>query len=197
MQDAIIGVQAGGADAFVRVPLGLPFAAILDAGADGIVVPTCATPPTTPPRPSPGPTRPTAVSDRATARAASRCGLDPSARPCVVQIETRRGVAAAAAIAAVPGVDALAVGSADLTTPSTSRCVSTRGSCRPSLAAVRAAPRRLASFGVAGSLAGAAPEGTGLVISGTDIRLFGHGARAGRRPPVLSLDDQDSVCTTT
>ena len=187
MQDAVIGVQASGADAFVRVPLSAPFAAILDAAADGVVVPRVETADEAAEavarlRPAPAGAR-----GYGPRRLAVRPG--PERPGCMVQIETRRGVAAASAIAAVPGVDAVVVGCADLTHDlGEPLCFDSTG-LRTALEAVsEAAQEAGVVFGVAGLPVGAAPEGTGLVIAGTDIRLF-DAALARAAAVVLSLEE--------
>ena len=194
MQEAVIGVQASGADAFVRVPLGSPFAAILDAAADGIVVPCVETADHAADAVARLRHAPTGARGYGPRRLAVRPG--PERPSCVVQIETRRGVAAARAIAAVPGVDALVVGCADLTHDLGEPLCFDSAEVRASLAAVReAAEGASVVFGVAGLPAGAAPEGAGLVITGTDIRLF-DAALAQAAAAVLSLEE-DSACTST
>ena len=187
MQDAVIGVQASGADAFVRVPLGAPFAAILDAAADGVVVPCVETPDQAAQavarlRPAPAGSR-----GYGPRRLAVRPG--PERPGCMVQIETRRGVATAGAIAAVPGVDAIVVGCADLTHDLGEPLCFDSAAMRTSLTAVSdAAERAGIVFGVAGLPAGEAPEGAGLVITGTDIRLF-DAALARAAAEVMSLEE--------
>jgi 4-hydroxy-2-oxoheptanedioate aldolase len=187
MQDAVIGVQASGADAFVRVPLGAPFAAILDAAADGVVVPCVETVEQAAEavarlRPAPAGAR-----GYGPRRLAVRPG--PERPGCMIQIETRRGVAAAGAIAAVPGVDAVVVGCADLTHDLGEPLCFDSAALRTSLAAVsEAAEAAGVVFGVAGLPAGKAPESAGVVITGTDIRLF-DGALAQAAADVLSLDE--------
>ena len=194
MQDAVIGVQASGADAFVRVPLAEPFAAILDAAADGVVVPCVESAEQAQEAVSRLRPAPAGVRGYGPRRLAVRPG--PECPGCVVQIETRRGVEAAAAIAAVPGVDALVVGCADLTHDlGEPLCFDSTG-LRAALAAVReAAEGAGVVFGVAGLPAGAAPERAGLVIAGTDIRLF-DAALAQAAGAALSLDE-DMACPST
>jgi 2-keto-3-deoxy-L-rhamnonate aldolase RhmA len=194
MQDAVIGVQASGADAFVRVPLGEPFAAILDAAADGVVVPRVesadeAAEAADRLRPAPAGSR-----GYGPRRLAVRPG--PERAGCVVQIETRRGVEAAAAIAAVPGVDAVVVGCADLTHDLGDPLCFDSAGLRAALAAVReAAEEAGVVFGVAGLPDAAVPERARLVITGSDIRLF-DAALAGAAAAALALDE-DAACPST
>jgi 2-keto-3-deoxy-L-rhamnonate aldolase RhmA len=171
MQDAVIGVQASGADAYVRVPLTTPFAPILDAAADGIVVPRVESP-----------EQAAEAADRLRPAPAGSRGYGPrrlAVRPgperagCVVQIETLRGVEAAPAIAAVPGIDALVVGCADLTHDLGAPLCFDSAELDEALAAVREAAEAAGRvFGVAGLPDGLVPERAGLVIAGSDIRLF-------------------------
>jgi 2-keto-3-deoxy-L-rhamnonate aldolase RhmA len=188
MQDAVIGVQAGGAAAFVRVPLDMPFAAILDAAADGIVVPRvdCAEQAAEAVdrlRHAPGGSR-----GYGPRRLAIRSG--PECVGCVIQIETRAGVEAAAAIARVPGVDALVVGCADLTYDLGKPLAFDLPDLRAALAAVRAAAEDAGLvFGVAGLPPVAVPDRARLVITGPDIRLF-DAALARAADTVLSLEEE-------
>ena len=194
MQDAVIGVQASGADAVVRVPLGAPFAAILDAAADGIVVPCVETADQAAEavarlRPAPAGAR-----GYGPRRLALRPG--PELPSCTVQIETRQGVAAAGLIAAVPGVDALVVGCADLTHDLGEPLCFDSEEFWSSLAAVREAAEKADTvFGVAGLPRGPAPEGAGIVITGTDIRLF-DSALSQAAAAVLSREEE-AACPST
>jgi 2-keto-3-deoxy-L-rhamnonate aldolase RhmA len=114
----------------------------------------------------------------------------------VLQIETRRGVAAAAEIAAVPGVDALVVGCADLTHDLGEPLCFDSPALRAALATVRAAARDAGVvFGVAGLPEAAPPDGAGLVITGSDIRLF-DAALARAAAAALALDE-DLACPST
>lgn len=187
MQDAVIGVQASGADAYVRVPLDAPFAAILDAAADGVVVPCVesaeqAAEAAARLRPAPAGSR-----GYGPRRLAVRPG--PERPGCVLQIETRRGVEAASAIAAVPGVDALVVGCADLTHDLGEPLCFRAPALATALAAVHdAAEHAGVAFGVAGLPDSEVPAYAGLVITGSDIRLF-DAALARAAATALSLDE--------
>jgi 2-keto-3-deoxy-L-rhamnonate aldolase RhmA len=171
MQDAVIGVQASGAEAFVRVPLDMPFAAILDAAADGVVVPCVesaeqAVEAVARLRPAPAGSR-----GYGPRRLAVRPG--PERPGCVLQIETQRGVEAVTAIAAVPGVDAIVVGCADLTHDLGDPLSFDSPALHASLATVRGAAAAAGIvFGVAGLPDAEIPDDAGLVITGSDIRLF-------------------------
>ena len=184
-----LAVQSTGAQAFVRVPSAhadvLP--AVLDAGVDGVVVPSVA---------SAGEARhavsrleypPAGVRGYGPRRAGGfgrtrDFASSAAARvPCVVQIESPAGVAEAGAIAAVPGVDCLVVGTADLAfahggelrldTPELAQAAGT---------VADAAAGAGIGFGIAGSgpphllaeLAGGRAE---LVVYGADVRLFAAG----------------------
>jgi 2-keto-3-deoxy-L-rhamnonate aldolase RhmA len=114
LQDAVIGAQAAGAVALARVPLdrGLLTPA-LDCGVEGIVAPMVEDPAVA-----------NAYVERMRYPAAGRRGFGPrrlarlaerdSEPVLIAQIETANAVENAAAIAAVDGVDALLVGTSDL-----------------------------------------------------------------------------------
>jgi 4-hydroxy-2-oxoheptanedioate aldolase len=191
MQDAVIGVQASGADAYVRVPLDAPFAAILDAAADGIVVPCVESAEQAAEavaRLQPAPAGSRGYGPR---RLAVRPG--PERAGCVLQVETRRGVEAAAEIAGVPGVDAIAVGCADLTHNLGAPLSFDAEELRASLRAVRhAAESAGIVFGVAGLPDATVADGAGLVITGSDIRLFD--AALARAAAVAQSLDEGAAC---
>jgi 4-hydroxy-2-oxoheptanedioate aldolase len=171
MQDAIIGIQASGADALVRAPLAMAYAPMLDAGADGIVVPRVEC---------------VAEAEAAVARlrlppagirgyGPRRLAVRPSLAPpdCVLQIETLRGVEEARAIAAVDGVDALVVGCADLSHELGEPLLFETPAMCSALAAVGEAARAAGvTFGVAGVPRASSPPDTGLVVVGCDVRIF-------------------------
>jgi 2-keto-3-deoxy-L-rhamnonate aldolase RhmA len=188
MQDAVIGVQASGADAYVRVPLDAPFAAILDAAADGVVVPCVesaeqAEEAVARLRPAPAGSR-----GYGPRRLAVRPG--PERPGCVLQVETGRGVEAAAAIARVPGVDALVVGCADLTHDLGEPLCFGAPALGAALAEVHeAAERAGVAFGVAGLPDAEVPAYARLVITGSDIRLF-DAALARAAATALALDEE-------
>jgi 4-hydroxy-2-oxoheptanedioate aldolase len=183
-QDLLIGAQAAGARALVRLPADAArlMAAMLDAGADGVVLAD--------------------VRDAATARAAAerlahapegtrgfglrraatrgRTRSQPPPRPSLwAQIESAEGVAAAAEIAAVPAVGALAVGTSDLSFALGVPRRLDAPELLSAVAAVRTACRGNAAFGVAGALDAAPPEllaGADFAVHGTDARLFATAA---------------------
>ncbi len=118
-QEMILGAQASGTAAFVRLPADdrRSIAAMLDAGADGVVLADVRDPQTASAAAAwvchpPDGTRGWGPR-RLALRRRDRGGKPP--RPALwAQIESVEGVASAAQIAAVAGVDALAVGAADL-----------------------------------------------------------------------------------
>ena len=179
-QEVILGAQAAGARALVRLPADAyqPMAAMLDAGADGVVLAD--------------------VRDAATAAAAVERVLHPPAgirgwgprrlmlrdrlaaaelpAPSVsVQIESAEGVASAASIAAVPGVEAIVVGTADL---SFSLGVPLDMESTALLGAIEAVRDALRGTGVAFGLAGAVDglpiellAEAELLVHSTDARI--------------------------
>lgn len=179
-QEMILGAQAAGTYALVRLPAdahGL-MTAMLDAGADGVVLADVSDPRTAvaaidkvahPPDGTRGwgPRRLT-LRQRGTGRRPPR--------PSVwVQIESAAGVEKAAAIAAVPGLDAVVVGTADLSfslgTPLDTHA--------PELLAAVAAVRRASvatgvTLGIAGALDATPPAayaGATILVHSTDARL--------------------------
>src|SRR5215218_4581675 len=122
VQDMAVGLAAAGCAAYVRLPSSDAgnVAAVIDAGVDGVVVPRVES--ARQARAAVQRLRyPPAGSRGFGPRRAGRYGRTgafwaaPDSRvQCIVQIESPAGVAAAAQIAAVDGVDALVVGCADL-----------------------------------------------------------------------------------
>ncbi len=179
-QEMILGAQAAGTYALVRLPAdahGL-MTAMLDAGADGVVLADVNDPRTAaaaiekvahPPDGTRGwgPRRLT-LRQRGTGRRPPR--------PAVwVQVESVTGVERAGAIAAVPGLDAVVVGTADLSfslgTPLDTHAPEL-------LAAVDAVRRASVATGVALGIAGAldatppaAFAGAAILVHSTDARL--------------------------
>jgi 2-keto-3-deoxy-L-rhamnonate aldolase RhmA len=175
-QELLLGAQAAGAYALVRLPARAHalMAQMLDAGADGVVL--------------------AGVEDARTVAAAIEKVAHPPAgtrgwgprrlatrgraaghrpRPSVwAQIETRAGVEHAHAIAAVPGLDAVVVGTADLSFALGAPLDPHAPALLAAVQAVRAATP--VAFGVAGAL-DAAPEalraGATILIHSTDARL--------------------------
>jgi 2-keto-3-deoxy-L-rhamnonate aldolase RhmA len=174
-----IAARAAGAAALARLPHadGPGLAAILDAGVDGVVAPRVESAREAerlverlrhPPHGRRG----------AAVRRAQRYGRAPAAEPlCLAQIESAAGVAAAAEIAAVDGVDALVVGCADL--------AQTFDGTLPD--AIEEVQRAARDGGIASGVAGpddpelllelAAGESTVLVCS-ADVRLFARAVDA-------------------
>jgi 4-hydroxy-2-oxoheptanedioate aldolase len=179
-QEMIIGAQAAGTYALVRLPSdarGL-MTAMLDAGADGVVLADVANPRTAeaaaarvahPPDGTRGwgPRR-LGLRHRGTGRRPPRPSL-------WVQIESAEGVEHVEQIAAVPGVDALVVGTADLSF-SLGAPLDTHA---PDLLRAVDQVRRAAhvagvAFGVAGALDAAPPAayaGASILVHSTDARL--------------------------
>jgi 2-keto-3-deoxy-L-rhamnonate aldolase RhmA len=171
MQDAVIGVQASGADAYVRVPLTEPFGAILDAAADGVAVPHVEAAEEAREAVDRLRMAPSGSRGYGPRRLAVRPG--PETPACIVQIETARGVEAAAAIASVRGLEALVVGCADLSYDLGEPLRFESPSLHAAVAAVaEAAEAAGLVFGVAGLPLGIVPDRAELVITGSDIRLF-------------------------
>lgn len=179
-QEMIIGAQAAGALALVRLPAAdhATMAAMLDAGADGVVLAD--------------------VRERATASAAiARVRHPPDGtrgwgprrvslrrrgerselpRPAVwVQTESAEGVTGAAEIAALPGVDAVVVGTADLSFALGVPLDAGAPAMADAIAVVRRACRDAGTpFGVAGALdtlPAAARAGASILVHSTDARL--------------------------
>jgi len=200
-QDLIIGAQAAGAYALARLPAdaGGLIAPVLDAGVDGVVVADVRDPATA-----------AAVGDRLVhppdgsrgygpRRASSRgrtCAADRGRPVLWAQIESGEGVAGAAEIAAQEAVDALVVGTADLSfalgVPLQHDSPQLAGAVR----AVREACGTAAHFGVAGALTAppaALLEGAAFLVHSTDARLCADAVdRAARwMRDVLDRDDQE------
>jgi len=171
MQDAIIGIQASGAEALVRAPLATSFAPMLDAGADGIVVPRVESAAAAKEAVARLRLPPAGVRGYGPRRLAVRPALAPPA--CVLQIETQQGVDEAHAIAAVDGVDAVVVGCADLSHELGEPLMFDTPAMCSALAAVADAARAAGvTFGVAGAPRVGLPPDTGLIVAGCDVRIF-------------------------
>jgi 2-keto-3-deoxy-L-rhamnonate aldolase RhmA len=200
-QEMIIGTQAAGAYALVRLPAEAHqlMTMMLDAGADGVVL--------------------AGVEDPATAQAALTRTLHPPAgirgfgprrlslrhrhagaapAPTVwAQIESARGVQAAGEIAALPGVDALVVGTADLSFSVGTPLDTGSEQVRNAVLAIRdAATAAGTAFGLAGALDANAAElarGASIVVLGTDARLLAGAvdAAAVQMRDILKDDPQE------
>jgi len=179
-QEMIIGAQAAGTFALVRLPSdahGL-MTAMLDAGADGVVLADVAHPATAiaaiervahPPDGTRGwgPRRLT-LRQRGTGRRPPR--------PSVwVQIESAEGVRRAEQIASVPGLDAVVVGTADLSFSLGAPLDTRAPELLHAVEAVRRATRSAdVALGVAGALEAMAPAayaGASILVHSTDARL--------------------------
>jgi 4-hydroxy-2-oxoheptanedioate aldolase len=201
-QDVILGAQAAGAYALGRIPADAHrlMAQMLDAGIDGIVLAD--------------------VRDAATAQAAAQLmrhppdgdrgygprrlslrrrgtGLTPARPSLWVQIESEQGVRDAEQIAAVDGVDAVVVGTADLSfalgTPLQTGSPQVRAAVHHIQAAALSAGK---TFGLAGALdANAATLATGasILVLGTDARLCAAAvdAAAQRMRAIFNDDPQE------
>jgi 4-hydroxy-2-oxoheptanedioate aldolase len=184
-----MAAQAAGAKALVRIPAAAAegLTALLDAGVDGIVVPSVET---------------AAQAQRIVAslryppegsrgygpRRANRYGRDVAyhreerSRPvCLLQIETAAGVEHVEEVAAVPGVDGLLVGPADLSfalgtpldpfSPVMSAALARIG------AAARATDTPLAlASNVSGARLGELVPRCALLLQGTDLRMYATAA---------------------
>jgi 4-hydroxy-2-oxoheptanedioate aldolase len=159
-------------------------AAVLDAGVDGVVVPRVESPRQA--RATVARLRyPPAGSRGFGPRRAARYGRTsafwnaPESRVrCIVQIESRAGVAAAGEIAAVDGVDALAVGcsdlSLDLDAPQDLRSPALRAAVTD---VAVAASRGGVQFGIAAggdldAIVGLAAGRADFVVYATDARIY-------------------------
>jgi 2-keto-3-deoxy-L-rhamnonate aldolase RhmA len=172
MQEAVIGVQAAGAAALVRIPVDAPFSPSLDAGADGIVVPRVRSA-----REAEAIARrlrhaPEGVRGYGPRRLAVwRRAQQPT---CAVQIEDLAGVHASQAIAEVDGIDALVIGVADLSFELGEPLVLDAPPLRSAIDAVRGAAREAGvRFGLAGlPVEAAAGADADLVVVSSDVRLL-------------------------
>ncbi|MBS1881390.1 MAG: hypothetical protein JSS97_00360 [Actinobacteria bacterium] len=179
-QDLMIGIQAAGTQALVRMPADAyhSMTAMLDAGADGVVL---------------ADVRDAAVASaaverikhppdgirgwgprRLTSRGRRSLGNLP-ALSIGVQIESAEGLRNAAAIAAVPGVDAMIVGTADLSFSLGAPLDTRTSEMSSALATVRAAARGAGvAYGVAGAVDRLPPEALAevdVLVHSTDARL--------------------------
>jgi 2-keto-3-deoxy-L-rhamnonate aldolase RhmA len=179
-QEMIIGAQAAGTFALVRLPSdahGL-MTAMLDAGADGVVLADVAHPATAiaaiervahPPDGTRGwgPRRLT-LRQRGT-------GRRPPLPAVWVQIESAEGVRRAEQIASVPGLDAVVVGTADLSFSLGAPLDTRAPELLHAVEAVRRATRSAdVALGVAGALEAMAPAayaGASILVHSTDARL--------------------------
>jgi 4-hydroxy-2-oxoheptanedioate aldolase len=201
-----IAAKAGGAAALVRVARwdSELLAAVLDAGVDGIVSPKLesardAERLVDAMRYPPDGRRGFAPRRASGGMAMRRAG--PPDIACLVQIETRRGIANADAIAAVDGVDGLVVGTADLSFDLGSPLNLGSPELASAIAAVRdAAIRSQKAWGVAvGDLPVWADDlradGASLLVFSSDARIYSEAVERCRerlqaleRDPAASAD---------
>jgi 2-keto-3-deoxy-L-rhamnonate aldolase RhmA len=179
-QEMILGAQAAGAQAMVRLPVDAHdlMAVMLDAGADGVVLAAVEDPEQAAAAVRRVAHPPEGIRGWGPRRLALRQRHDGRARPrpsVWAQIESTGAVDLVADIAAVPGVDALVVGTADL---SFSLGVPLDLSAPELLDAISKVRAAAESQGVALGLAGAvdqappvAREGVSILIHSTDARM--------------------------
>ena len=179
-QEMILGAQAAGTYALARLPAdahGL-LAAMLDAGADGVVLANVADAATAAEavartRHPPDGTRGWGPR-RLTLRGRS-AGGSPTSPTVWAQIESAAGVAAAHEIAAVAGIDALAVGTADLSLALGAPQDVAHPEVLAAIATVRGAAHDAdLALAIAGALDDAPPAalaGASILVHSTDARL--------------------------
>jgi 4-hydroxy-2-oxoheptanedioate aldolase len=186
VQDMAVGLAAAGCAAHVRVPSSDAdnVAAVIDAGVDGVVVPRVESagearaavarlryPPTG--RRGYGPRRAGRYGRTGAFWAAAESRVQ-----CTVQIESRAGVAAAAQIAAVDGVDAIVVGCSDLSleldVPQDLRAAALGAAVDGVAAAAAAAGVRfgLAASGDTEAIAALAAGRAALIAYSADTRIY-------------------------
>jgi len=178
-QEMILGAQAAGTHALVRLPADAHalMTCVLDAGADGVVLADVADPAVAAAAVARTLHPPAGVRGFGPRRLALRRRGDGAAllRPSVwVQIERAAGVERAAEIAGVPGVDAVVVGTADL---SFSLGTPLETTSAPMLAAVAEVRAALAGTDVAFGLAGALDAAPAALLADATILVHGTDAR--------------------
>ena len=192
-----IAARAGGAATLVRVPRAdselLP--ALLDLGVDGVIAPRLETPAAA--RELAAAVRYPPLGTRGFAqRRASGFGVvappDPQPPICFVQIESRRAVEAADAIAATTGIDGLILGPNDLAGDLGVAQDLDGAELRAAMTTVARACARASV--VAGLAAGGDPDvvhdflgsGPTLLAYSADVRMYAAGLHAAVRPVVLA-----------
>jgi 4-hydroxy-2-oxoheptanedioate aldolase len=202
-QEMTIGAQAAGAEVLVRLPADAHrlIAVTIDAGVDGVVLADVADPAVAADaasrlRHAPAGTR--GYGPRRASLRGRRGGAGLRQPQLWVQIERPEGVAAAERIAAVPGVDALVVGTADLSFALGAPLDTRTAPMAKAVDAVRRACRAAGvAFGVAGALEAAPPEllaGASILLTGTDARLAAAGVDAAAdRLRALAVPTRPSV----
>jgi len=181
LQDAVIGVQAARTAALARVPLGSDdLTRALDCGVDGVVAPAVGSVAQAHELVRRLRYPPAGIRGYGLRRAGTRDrghdGRAPAPPVCLVQLEDAAGVAAAAQIAELEGVDALVVGTSDLSFALGTPLDIGSEPMRAATAEVRrAAAEHGVAFGLAGGFEpgalGELEEGAGLVVLSTDARL--------------------------
>jgi 2-keto-3-deoxy-L-rhamnonate aldolase RhmA len=186
-QEMILGAQAAGTAAFVRLPADAHrlMTVALDAGADGVVLADVRDPATAASAVSRVAHPPEGTRGWGPRRLALRGRLKGRElpRPAVwAQIESAEGVACAEQIAAVPGVEALVVGTADLSFSVGTPLDTGTPELLDAVDAVRrACARSGVAFGVAGALDAAPPAvlaGASIHVHSTDARLCANAVDA-------------------
>jgi len=186
-QEMILGAQAAGTAAFVRLPADAHrlMTVALDAGADGVVLADVRDPATAARAVSRVAHPPEGTRGWGPRRVALRGRLKDRVlpRPAVwAQIESVEGVACVEQIAGVPGVDALIVGTADLSFSMGTPLDSCAPAMLEAMEAVRAACARAGvAYGLAGALDAApatAVAGAAILIHSTDARLCANAVDA-------------------
>jgi 2-keto-3-deoxy-L-rhamnonate aldolase RhmA len=199
-----IALGAAGCEAHVRLPDAAPagLGQVLDAGVAGVVAPGVERPEQAAALAAALRYPPHGVRGYGPRRAGAygripRYWAAPDARVALtVQIESRAGVGAAAAIAAVDGVDMVVAGCADLSLALGAPMDLRAPALREAVAAVSGAARAerrafgLAAAGDPAAVVALAPPGTALVISSADLRLYAAGvdAAAGALRAALAAD---------
>jgi 2-keto-3-deoxy-L-rhamnonate aldolase RhmA len=183
VQMLAIAAEVGGAGVLVRLPRfdSELLTAVLDMGLDGVVAPKVSTRADAellaeslryPPAGSRG------FAPRRLGRARPVPAPADARVVCIAQIETREGVANAGAIAAVEGIDAVVVGTSDL---SFELGVPLQFEAPPMVAAIEAVGRQVVKVGGRwGAAAGALhpwvrrlpQQGASLVLFSSDVRLY-------------------------
>jgi 4-hydroxy-2-oxoheptanedioate aldolase len=179
-QEMMLGAQAAGAYALVRLPVDSQalMTAMLDAGADGVVLADVADPAVAaaaaasvahPPEGTRG------WGPRRLTLRQRQTGRRPPQPSVWAQIESAAGVEQARAIAAVPAIDAVVVGTADLSFSLGTPLDNHAPELLEAVDAVRAAAAAAGvAFGVAGALDTAPPAayaGASILVHSTDARL--------------------------
>jgi 4-hydroxy-2-oxoheptanedioate aldolase len=176
-QEMILGAQAAGTYALVRLPAdaGSLIGTMLDAGADGVViadVPDAATAAAAVGRALHPPDGTRGWGPRRLTLRGRGAGGRPAKPTLWAQIESAQGVAAAPEIAAIPGIDVLAVGTADLSFALGAPLDVAHPQVVESIDAVRrAADGAGVPLAIAGALENVSDAGASILVHSTDARL--------------------------